>query len=57
MNLELIIYVIIGFFIYDVILKTVSRVLIKMIFTDDELDKQIKKTFDEKIDELKTKKK
>jgi len=52
MNLEIILSVIVAMFIYDIVLKAIGSVLLKHSLTDED-KKQVRKTFQERIEEKK----
>ncbi len=56
MNLEIITSVIIGCFIYNILLKSLGNAIIKTAFSDKETKEQVKKTFREKVEESARKK-
>jgi len=52
MNIETILSVIMGLFIYNIIMKAIGNVILEKAFNNDKTREQVKKTFQEKLDEL-----
>jgi len=56
MNIETILNVIIGLFIYNIIIKAIGNVILDKAFNNEDTRETVKKTFQEKLQELKDKK-